>query len=163
MWVELAGMAPDAIDAIAIASTFQDVEMGPISNSTLNTSTMMKLWSKFMDRIDAWNETVYKLMYGGATRVVNIRDSLPCVEDSMKIGSKLVKSQPLVTGKSTRRGIKSFHGFQLWIRMGSTHSIISFFCSLNQDHHPKGGEYVQMFPCTWTRAWDSLTSYWEKY
>lgn len=34
---------------------------------------------------------------------------------------------------------------------------------LNQDHHPKNAEYVQMFPCSWTRARNSLTSYWEKY
>lgn len=38
----------------------------------------------------------------------------------------------------------------------------SKYC-LNQDHHPKNNEYVQMFPCTWTRARNSLTSYWERY
>ncbi|CAB9527247.1 receptor-like protein kinase [Seminavis robusta] len=33
---------------------------------------------------------------------------------------------------------------------------------LNQDHHPKNSEYVQMMPCWQTRARDSLTSFWEK-
>jgi len=110
MLVELAGMEPDGLDAMATESTLRNAEMDPISNSTLYTSAMTKLSSKFLDKIDAWSETEYKYPYGSATLAVNISDSLPCVEASMNIGSNLVKSRPPVTGKSRRRGIANYQG-----------------------------------------------------